>query len=101
MFLSCDLLAQASLGIARDIAEGRAPMSQEGDVEMCRCARSGILIIRLDQFDPKHVAGSIRPLHISYLCSCPTPACRAAPPAVVDQCGGAGIACVPAPVDHS
>eukprot|EP00959_Pyramimonas_sp_CCMP1952_P312880 6549188-Pyramimonas_sp.AAC.1 len=60
---------------------------------MRRGARSVLLIVRLDQFDPKHVADFIRP--------CPAPAGRAAPPAVVDHCGDDGITRAPAPVDHS
>eukprot|EP00959_Pyramimonas_sp_CCMP1952_P345328 7231940-Pyramimonas_sp.AAC.1 len=68
--LSLSLPAEAPLGLAMDLASGRALLSQEGEVEMRRCARSGLLIIRLDQFDPEHVAEPVRPLRISHQAAC-------------------------------
>ena len=60
------LPAQATLGLVKDLANGRAILDQEGEVEMCRCSRSGLLVIRLDQFDSDRVPDAVRPLHISY-----------------------------------
>eukprot|EP00959_Pyramimonas_sp_CCMP1952_P360813 7556716-Pyramimonas_sp.AAC.1 len=112
MFPSCCLFLRKLPLFPQEIASGRALLSEEGVIEMRRCARSGRLIVLLDQFDPEHVAESIRPLHITHLADSHQPCCGAsagraappafaAPPAVVDHSCDDGITCVPAPVDHS
>ena len=40
-------------------------MKHGGEVEPCRCARSGLLVIRLEQVDPDNVADVVGPLRIS------------------------------------
>ena len=66
------------LGITKNLADGTATLA-EGKVELCRCNRSGLLILRIDQFeglDETNLGKSLRPLHISYTAknaTCATP----------------------------
>ena len=60
------LPAQSSLGLVKDLARGHCILDQEGEIELCRCHRTGLLVIRIDQFDPELIPTMCRPLHISY-----------------------------------
>eukprot|EP00959_Pyramimonas_sp_CCMP1952_P279024 5833814-Pyramimonas_sp.AAC.1 len=65
------LPAQAKLGLTRNLSKGSATIPC-GEVELCRCARSGLLVVRIDQFQglvQSAMGPSLRPLHISFVAS--------------------------------
>ena len=45
------LPAQVPLGLVKNLSRGTASLEHEGEVELCRCVRSGLLVIRIDRFD--------------------------------------------------
>ena len=64
--LLLSLPAQSKLGLCKDLAKGTCRLGDDGDVELCRDNKSGLLVIRIDHFAGFELPKTCIPLHISY-----------------------------------
>ena len=67
------LPAQVKFGMVKNLMKGSVTLPHEDEVELCRCARSGLLVIRIDNFNIEYeqMMPTVRPLHISYTAHVP------------------------------